>query len=149
MKEKETGLKHELLAFVSCFALVSSALADTQKPAIYNPNYGNSRIIFAAQFDKPEAFFEGIRAGGSVFAAHRQCLSTKKMAEEIYGKGACEKVKEYAPNEHAMESRSYHIFWHVAVPCATIGMVMASGAAAWGYKKGILQRFFNTHFKRE
>lgn len=123
-------MKKSLIVAVPSLALASSAFSTPEIKV--DPDYGNRRIIFAAQFpNKGEALQEALNAGGSFLGAETQCFAKQDHFESVYGKGACERIKELAPDKHALESRSSHIFWCYVAPAIAVKLVVVGGIATF------------------
>ena len=127
-------MKKNVVASFFSLALVSSALPAAQEK-LRNPDAANGRIIFAANYKKHDALHEALDDGGTVLGAERECYAGKAHFEEHYGKGACERIKDFAAAHHALESSHWRNFWYAAVPATIIGTGLAAVAVHFGFRK--------------
>lgn len=101
-----------------------------------DPKAGNDRIIFSAQFNRSDAFYEGQDLGGGTLAAKRQCFKDKEFYEKQYGVGACDLIEQYSPGYHWLDSvEEAMTFIYVVVPAAVVGGVIASCLGVCAIKK--------------
>jgi len=102
------------------------------------PDAGNARILWAAQYNNDKGFAEGRFQGGTVLGALQRCEAAKEHYEnpQIYGPGACERIKKYASGHHFWESMRSGVKWYFFVlPVGVTTAIVASCTGICAYKK--------------
>ena len=129
-------MKRQLICALVCLTFTASSMATVEN----NPEWGNDRIIFAAQFNHEQAYLEGLAAGGTILSAEHRCVADIDMYERSYGKGACDKIKLLAPEKHAEESFAHYATWRVVVPIVSIVTLAVFGCGLAGSYKVLKQK---------